>query len=147
MSTTAFQGQILPSVTALLSLSPSFKNVTPKNSCSSVVEYTTLEKSKKKLSDSLKCKIEMYGLPKKGQWAIFGNNHNTCLIKMIFFWKIKKFISQITFPCAFITCRKLFKNCLSPWTHDLPDSTKVNETYRRGDMLIKCWFAQFYSSL
>lgn len=49
---------------------PSFKNVTQKTSCSSVVEYTTLEKSKKKLSDSLKCEIEMYGLPKTSQWTI-----------------------------------------------------------------------------
>ena len=85
--------------------------------------------------------------PKDKSMNYFGNDHNKCLIKMKFFWKIKKLVSQITFPCAFVTWRKLFKNCLSLWTHDLHDGTKVNETYRRGDMLIKYWFAQFYSSL
>lgn len=60
---------------------PSFKNVTQKTSCSSVVEYTTLEKWFFKMWN------RNVWTPKDKSMNYFGNDHNKCLIKMIFFEK------------------------------------------------------------
>lgn len=74
----------------------------------------------------------MYVFPERGQWILFDNDHNNCPTKILKNQSRYAYVRSLSHGPLSPGGNK---NCLCPWTHDLQDATKVNETYRRGI----CW--------